>query len=146
MQSTPFEYPYYDISEHAFPKERIIGNNSKRLLVLSFPDDFDKNGVLLKKILRAVDFDFEQDISFLTVEPNEQIGFMQSVELKNYDTVILFGVTLPQIGLSIQTKRTLFRLENLTLILSQTLGVISENAQAKRELWGHLQQVFKAKS
>jgi len=138
-----FEYPYYNISESVFPKDRCIGNNERRTLVLVEQKDFADHGALLTKILRAVDLDFEQDISFIPVEKNERISFLNTSDSKEYENILLFGLEPQQIGLMTNPGQGLLRLEDFTVIVSSPLSAIAKDPVAKRNLWGHLQRVFK---
>ena len=143
MNSSIFEFPYYDISGSEFPINRCKGNNARRTLVLVERTDFEEHGVLLTKILRAVDLDFEQDVSFITLEKDETVGLLNSSIAKQFDYVLLFGIAPRQIGLMTTSRLSMLRLENHTIIVSTLLSMVSKDAKAKRILWSHLKEVFK---
>ncbi len=144
MKTSNFEYPYYNISDSTFPTHRCIGNNARRTLVLVEQKDFEEHGVLLTKILRAVELDFNQDVSFISMEKDESLSLLSTSSAKDYDNLILFGIEPRQIGLRTNPRLSLLRLENHTVIVSARLSTIATDAKAKRILWDHLKEVFKS--
>ena len=144
MKTTNFEYPYYKIPESVFPTNRCKGNNARRTLVLSEQKDFEENGPLLVKILRAVELDFEQDVSFILMQDGETLSLLSTPEISNYDNLILFGIKPMQVGLASQKSSSLMRLENLTIIVSGSLDKIIKDSNVKKDLWAQLKAVFKS--
>ena len=143
MNTSNFEYPYYNIPESVFPTNRCIGNNARRTLVLAERNDFEVHGVLLTKILRAVELDFERDVSFLPMEQGEALSILNTSSAKDYDYLLLFGIQPRQIRLLTNSRVSLLKLENHTVIVSSSLSTIAKDAKAKRTLWEHLKDVFK---
>lgn len=143
MNTLNFEYPYYNIPGSVFPTNRCLGNNARRTLVLAERYDFEVHGVLLTKILRAVEFDFERDVSFLPMEQDEALCLLNTSSAKDYDYLLLFGIQPSQIGLLTNPRLSLLKLENHTVIVSTDLSTIAKDAKAKRILWEHLKDVFK---
>jgi DNA polymerase III psi subunit len=143
LKTSNFEYPYYNIPETEFPTGRCIGNNARCTLVLVEQKDFEEHGVLLTKILRSVELDFERDISFISMRKDEYLKLLPSSNVNEYDHVLLFGISPDQIGLTVNARRTLLKLEHLTVIVSPPLDTIGKDASAKRILWEHLKNVFR---
>jgi DNA polymerase III psi subunit len=127
-----------------FPTNRCKGNNARRTLVLSEQKDFEENGPLLVKILRAVELDFEQDVSFILMQDGETLSLLSTPEISNYDNLILFGIKPAQIGLASRQSSSLLRLENHTIIVSGSLNKITQDAKVKKDLWAQLKAVFKS--
>lgn len=144
MNTSNFILPYYDIPKSEFPIDRCNGNNAKRTLVLVEQKDFKEHGALLTKILRAVDLDFKEDVSFIALEKGESLSFLNTASVNEYDNVLLFGVAPTQLGLQTNPRLSMIRLENHTIIISTQLSHISIDAKAKRTLWEHLKEVFKS--
>lgn len=143
MNTSNFEYPYYSIPVSAFPTDRCIGNNARRTLVLVDQKDFEEHGVLLTKILRAVELDFKQDVSCIALEKDESLSLLNNASAKDYDHVLMFGIAPRQIGLMTNPRLSMLRLENHIVIASTLLGTIAKDPKAKRILWEHLKDVFK---
>jgi len=146
LKTSNFEYPCYNISDSSFPTHRCIGNNARRTLVLAEQKDFEEHGVLLTKILRAVELDFNQDVSFISMESGESLNLLSTSSAKDYDNLLLFGINPRQIGLMTNARLSLLRLEEHTVIASTQLSTIATDPKAKRILWDHLKEVFNDKT
>jgi len=144
LKTGNFEYQYYNLSESEFPIDRCIGNNARRALVLAEQKDFQEHSALLKKILRAVNLDFEHDVSFLSMQKDEMLNLLNTTHVTEYNHVLLFGIAPSQIGFKMKPGLDLLKLEALTIIVSATLDSISKDALAKRKLWELLKNVFKS--
>jgi len=143
LKTSNFEYAFYNIPDSVFPIDRCKGNNARRTLVLVEQKDFEVHGVLLTKILRAVELEFERDVSFISLQKNETLSLLNTSTINEYDNVLLFGVKPNQIGLKTQSGSSLLKLETLTIIVSESLDTITKDTSAKRNLWVQLKRVFK---
>jgi len=121
---------------------RCIGNNTKRLLVLANTADVPEHLGFLKKILRSVDFDFEQDILFATISPEESFNLLNSTLIQDVATLMLFGVPPKCIGLHVYDARRLLVFDRFRVLLAPSLATLVSDAEQKRALWGLLKNAF----
>lgn len=142
MKSNLLEYPYYRWPEECLPKDRCTGNNAKRMLVLANSTDIPEHLGFLKKILRAVGYDFETDVRFATLESSEEFRLLNTQLIKEQDTLLAFGVAPTQIGLQVHGSRRILQFDKLTVLLSPALHILASDEQQKRSLWSMLKQHF----
>ena len=98
----------------------------------------------LKKILRSVDLDFDQDIHFLSVPSDLQSVMISDPQISMYRKVILFGIRPTQIGIHANDSPPcgLFQFEGFDCLTAPTLDEIESTPEYKKQLWDGLKQIF----
>lgn len=137
-----FEVPLYSWEDAQLPKDKLQGNNEQGVLVLCLADDIPDHLVLLKKILRSVGCDFEQDIAFATMRSGERYALLSDEAVLNNRVMIAFGIPLTSLGFSAWTGAGLFQFEDITVIHAPDLATLESSPEAKRDLWASLKYVF----
>ena len=121
-----------------------FSRNPKVLLaVYKEEDNTDSNLELLKKILGAVKFDFNDDVLLLPLTKKDQIKFQDVQNLKNLKYVFFFGISPIQLGLNFrQNKYQLLDFEAYKFLQTDSLEQIAKNTQLKGFLWNCLKSNF----
>lgn len=138
-------FQYYFWPEEHFPWTHCSGANAKSTLVLSSGSEVAQSLPFLKKILRAVDLDFDQDIHFLSTSADLQIQLLSVPQFDAYEKLLLFGLKPSQIGIlsGDHAGCQVFQFERLTCVSAPALAEIEAQAVQKKQLWVALKQVFK---
>jgi hypothetical protein len=130
----------------ALPWPQCAGANTKNTLVLIL--DADAAGYLsfLKKILRAVDLDFDEDIHFLPAPENLETQLMADPQIASYSKLVLFGIRPSQIGIRDADKAgcCVFQFEKLVCVSAPSLADIDKFPNHKKHLWSALKQAFQS--
>jgi hypothetical protein len=131
-------YTTYHIPETAYNQ---TGQEGKWLqMVLPAPVD----GVqleLLKKITVALKADFDREALVLYPDKDDQILLLPFPD-RTYGLVISFGVTPDQFGVWIDLQKPgICRMEKFAVILTLSPEILTNQANAKKELW-HCMQDF----
>lgn len=136
--------PFYSAPSDVIPWDNCTGQSAKRTLVLVVQTDIPGQLALLKKILRAVDLDFDSDIAFLTMDQNAHVLLLPDPHLSKFENVITFGLDPAHIGLPAVDERApaVLQFEKLTWLWAPSLTVIAGNAGLKKQLWNALKDVF----
>lgn len=139
-------FTYYSWPETAFHWSDMQGANGKRALVICEDSDAAENLPFLKKILRSVDLDFDQDIHFTLVKSDVNIQLLSDPKMNAYDNLILFGIQPSQIGIAggDRTGCTMFQFEKVTCVATPRLSELNANAEHKKQLWSALKQMFQS--
>ena len=132
----------HPLPERDFDLGRFKGKNSKQLLVVGQSEEIKTHFDLLSKILRAVEFDIEEDAHLLPLNQNESIALFSSVEIIKYDRILLFGLKAEQLGLAVELHPGIHRLEAITLIAVPSLERIASDEKLKRSFWQVLKTEF----
>lgn len=140
------DFPYYSWPEATLSWSTVQGSNNKRALVICEDSDVAENLPFLKKILRSVDLDFDQDIHFIPVEANLNMHLLSSPGMKAYHNLILFGIQPSQIGIigGDRPGCTMFQFETLTCVASPRLSELNSHSEHKKQLWSALKQLFQS--
>ncbi len=140
------KYPYYFWSEMTLPWLKCAGANDKHTLVLSTESDAVANLPFLKKILRAADLDFDQDIHFVPTPENIETLLMADPHIENYRALVLFGIRPSQMGIWDCDKpgSVVFHFEKLACVSAPSLTDIERLPEFKKPLWSALKQIFSA--
>ena len=135
---------YYFWPENQIAWSDCSGANAKRTLVLSSDTEMRGNLSFLKKILRAVDLDFDKDIHFMSAPVNLQIQLMSDSHLTQYSKLVLFGIRPSQIGIWSGDKVGchVLSFESLVCVVAPALQDIERQPEYKKVLWSALKQVF----
>lgn len=138
------KYPYYFWPETPIPWADCAGSNAKRTLILSVSAETAGNLPLLKKILRAIDLDFDEDIHFLYTPDNFQTQLMADPHLGSYRRLILFGISPSQVGIPSRgtAECQVFHFEKCVCIAAPSLDDIEKKPEQKKVLWSALKMVF----
>lgn len=140
------KYSYYFWPEMALPWPQCSGANHKNTLVLILDADAEGYLSFLKKILRAVDLDFDEDIHFLPASEHLDIRLISDPQIDAYRNVVLFGIRPSQIGIRDADKAgcCVFQFEKLVCVSAPSLADIEKYPDHKKHLWSALKQVFQS--
>lgn len=135
--------PYYSLDSVPIPWDHCTGQGLKRTLVMMVQSEYDTHLSLLKKILSAVNLNFETDISFLCLPEGVRYSVLSDPQLHKYDNLMTFGFDLTQLGLeNLNTPPCVFHFENITCIIAPSLSSISDKPAMKKALWNILKGTF----
>ncbi|MDX1407083.1 MAG: hypothetical protein R3330_03090 [Saprospiraceae bacterium] len=112
------------------------------MLVLADAADAPAHLTLLKKILRAIGHDFDQDIWFATLESSESYRLLSSDVLQSVRTVLMFGIPPGNVGIRVHGAQRILQYDGFRVIMAPALSVLAEDGNQKRALWNLLQEVF----
>jgi len=120
------------------------GKNLKQLLVLYKKEEKPELlKELLSKILKAAQFDIEQDVRLVELSSDELFSFtaLQSKEVNKQ--VIILGLTPSQLGLHFTFEKYIpLHHINCDFLVADSLAMINENRQLKAQLWNALKVLF----
>lgn len=134
--------PYYPLPDNAVPVGFTKGNNRSQVLVLVRATDIPDHLPLLKKILRSIDCDLEEDVAFAILQESETYPIMSDPSMKDNKIICIFGIPPERIGTATDRERGVLRFETTTVIAGPSLEEMSKKPAAKRQLWGFLKEVF----
>jgi DNA polymerase III psi subunit len=108
--------------------------------VLTVEEDIPTHLQFLRKILRAVDLDFDTDIHFLITPAGFRTHLLSDPNLKVYRHVLIFGIPNSHIGLQggPEPSCAAYTFDQCTCITAPALGKISGNPELKKALWSAL--------
>lgn len=97
---------------------------------------------LLSKILAAVHLKIDQVdlVNYNNVRHLENLDFLKS---KRLNQLVSFGIRLTDLKLRIiLEKYAVKRVENIDMLLADSLGALDHDAEKKKQLWKALRQMF----
>ena len=119
-----------------------MGNNARKMLVLANAHDIPAHLALLKKILRAINCDFDQDILFATAGTDESIRLLNTPLIKECETLFLFGIPPQNVGVRVHSTQRILHFTSFRILLAPALSVLAGDDNQKRALWSLLKQAF----
>lgn len=131
----------YRILEPNSPPE-ITGNGKKGLLIIIKATDKQENIATLQGLVKAIKFDIEEDVTIVScVDKTTSINSI--LTSKDYNTLILIGITPDQVGFSLNAKKYFFyKMERFSLLLTDSLGDMNGDKSKKMAFWKNLQSRF----
>lgn len=137
-------FSYYFWPDTPFSWSAVQGANHKRVFVICEDSEVAENLPFLKKVLRSVDMDFDQDVHFTLVSPEIKVQLLSDPQMQAYDHLILFGIRPSQIGITGGDKAgcSMFQFEKITCIAAPRLSELNSNADHKKQLWSALKHLF----
>lgn len=131
----------YTIKEANNPTS-ISGEGEKGLIIVISQKDMDQNIQTLQGLVKAIKFDIEKDVKILTLE-TQSIEINTILNQLSLNTLILIGITPDQVGFSLNAKKYfLYKMENFSLLLSDSLSEINADKSKKMAFWKNLQERF----
>ena len=131
----------YTIKETNNPTS-ISGNGEKGLIIVINQIDMDQNIQTLNGLVKAIHFDIAQDVKIITID-TQTIDINTILNQKEYDTLILLGISPDQIGYSITARKYFFyKMEKISILLTDSLSVMNNDKSKKMEFWKNLQERF----
>ena len=131
----------YTIKEANNPNS-ISGNGDKGLIIVINQTDMDQNLQTLQGLVKAIKFDIEKDVKIITID-TQTIDINSILNKQTYNTLILIGIPADQIGFSINAKQYfLYKMEKLSILLTDSLGKMNEDKAKKMQFWKNLQEQF----
>ncbi len=97
---------------------------------------------LLEKILKAVKVEWSQ-VHIINIAYQEKWTFKELISITNVSKVILFGVSLSDMGVNINSPMyELIHFYDVKIIKSKSLKALKDHKADKRKLWQSLQKMF----
>lgn len=120
----------------------IMGQGKKKLLILALMENSHESDLAtIKKLVAAIKHDFESDLYFTWLQPKDKLS-LSGLKL-NYNRLLLFGVKPEDIGLNINYQtNTIIKMEDLSLIATDSIIQLNANPKVKTALWEKLQVLF----
>lgn len=121
-----------------------LGKNVKNILILVHDTanqvSTEEGRELLRKIVKAIELT-ANDFALLNYAAHEGATFVHLNDFFKPKLVLSFGVSPEILGLPAQQQNVLVRHEQLTLVFSSGLHLLSEDMGGKKALWGSLKQL-----
>lgn len=136
--------PFYTQQSEAIDWDTSTGQNKKHTLVLVVHSDVPGQLTFLKKVLRAVDLDFETDITFLPVSHTQQTRLLSAPRLSEFNSILSFGIDPQNIGLPVARENLpcCMHFEKCIVLCSPALSDVSADSAQKKALWSALKEIF----
>jgi len=120
----------------------IIGNGKKGVIIVIHATDKNENLSTLQGLVQAIKLDIQEDVTIVSCV-GERTDINSILSKKDYNTVILIGVTPEQVGFSLNAKKYFFyKMERFTLLLTDSLQVMNSDKSKKMAFWKNLQARF----
>lgn len=134
-------YPLLEASEVLQLAE---GKCKKQLLIVYKTDDKkEENLTLLSNILKAIQFDLQEDALLIGITNNQYFKLIDLRKQKEINTVLLFGVSATQLGLNWQLPAyTFIQQMDCQFLISHSLNDIATQKTYKMHLWQSLKAHF----
>lgn len=143
LNSNFIDYELISLSPTLDKVKKVLSNPKPLLIVLEEEENKKENLELLKKILGAAKFNFEQDVQILLLDNKDKMRLSDIRSAKEIKYIFLFGLTSSQIGLNISlSKYHLITFNDVGFLQSDSLTLLSSNSQFKGMLWNCLKQNF----
>ncbi|MFT4758214.1 MAG: hypothetical protein ACI9XO_001354 [Paraglaciecola sp.] len=126
--------------------KQTIGENAKGLLLVVFVDESRPELLpFLEKILKAVQYDLNQDAQVLKIT-NKTVFSLMTLNNHANDSikqVIFFGQTQKQVGLNLNVQKYQhLAVAGKNILFADDLAVIHDDANLKKALWESLKAMF----
>lgn len=134
-------YPILEVSEVLKLAE---GKCNKQLLIVyKIDDQKEENLNLLANILKAIQFDLQEDVLLIGITNNQSFKLIDLRKQKDINTVLLFGVSATQLGLNWQFPAyTFIQQMDCQFLISHPLNDIATQKTYKMHLWQSLKVHF----
>jgi hypothetical protein len=136
--------PFYTQETTKIRLEGCTGLNKKNILLITTKAEIPDQLPFLKKVMRAVDIDFDEDLHFCISEDDLSVTALSDERVLAYDKLISFGFHASQLG--IQDKdlpsSVVCYFERITCLIAPLLRDIAEEPRQKKQLWSALKEVF----
>lgn len=119
-----------------------IGECKKSLLIVLHEADATSEHLdLLHKILKAIQFDPNEDVLTLRIKENQGFNFADLNKQLTFKRTILFGIEPRILGLKVNNQKyKTFQLSDCTFLSADRLEAISDNNQLKGALWNLIKE------
>ena len=122
---------------------RSSDNPRKLCLVYSSAFSTEECYSFLNKVFKAVEIDFNKEVSKLELEDESGISISQHPCYQEHELLISFGPSLQNLGLKVASKKYHpFEFNNKKLLWVNNPKVILDNPSLKKQLWLNLQEMF----
>ena len=134
-------YPLLEVSEVLQLAE---GECKQSILIVYKKDDQkEENLRLLSNILKAIQFDLQEDVLLIGITNNQSFKLIDLRKQKDINTVLLFGVSATQLGLNWQLAYyTFIEQMDCQFLISHSLNDIASQKTYKMLLWQSLKAHF----
>lgn len=142
------ESEVYNLPNKNIEPSDLSGQGLKKLLVIALSNDLGDGGrEKLGAIIKAINYDIEQDCYFYAVEDEkEHIEIGPVIRSQDITHILMFGVNPKKVGFNIHARLYMpLVFEQFTYILSHQIKEMNENRKYKLALWNCLQKVFLGK-
>jgi len=118
-------------------------NSLKTTVVLKSEDLNDINSDLLKKILKAVDLNFPEEVMILKYSGNKPFRITDILKTSQTEVCLCFGFTPQELGLNLDiTKYSIFECQPTKSLFANGLSGLNQNSNEKKLLWVALKEIF----
>lgn len=134
---------FFDFEVYQLPasKESETLSKTEKPVVVFLKNAPAEDLALLSKIFQAVGKNMEQD-AYL-VNGSDLPLYNNITANPHVQKVLFFGVNPLEVGLQLQAKAyELLPFQGKQLLFSHNLGVIAQDLEKKKQLWGRLQAMF----
>ena len=137
--------PFYSRQATRIEWTSCTGANKQNILLLLTRKEIPAQVPFAKKILRAVNIDFDEDIHFCTHDDVTPISILSDPHVLTHDTVIVFGIRPSQLGIYDRDHLAcqICSFENITCLLAPSLQDVAADPELKKKLWDALQEIFR---
>ncbi len=120
------------------------GENKKGLIIIYLAeDDETEHLTLLQNILKAIQYDLNQDALLLSLTAKSRLRFIDILKDVTAKDIIVFGIQAKQLGLNWQHKAyQLVQFDNKRYLFGHPLSEIQHDKQKKGALWQALKGMF----
>lgn len=126
--------------------QKAIGNIEKGLLVVILDNDARPELLpFLEKILKAVQYDLNQDAHLLKITDKTVFSLMSLNNLSkdSIKQAIFFGQTPKQVGLNLKAQKYQpLSVAGKNILFADDLAVIHDDTELKKSLWMSLKAMF----
>jgi len=138
--------PFYSHDASPIRHEDCTGSNKRNILLIITRQDIPDQIPFVKKVLRAVEIDFDEDIHLYIQEKTTALSVLSDPKVLAHDTLIVFGLKPSQLGIydSDQFSCQICSFEKITCLLAPPLHEIASAPELKKQLWDRLKEIFHA--
>lgn len=120
------------------------GGFAKQVLVLAMAEpNSAANREFLAKVLAAAHLNLAQDTLLAEIPTGEPRALAPELQLRQPKQVLVFGLSAPQLGLSIEVQTYQpFKFYGTTWLFADPLSILEPDKTKKTQLWTALKQIF----
>ena len=121
------------------------GDFARQVLIISRaePEAAVNNRNFLTKILSAVQLDLDRDTLLVELPLGQPVGLLTDVRRKKPQSVLVFGIAAPQLGLQLQlSPYQPLDFQQMTLLFADALSVLEQDKEKKGLLWTALKTMY----
>ncbi len=123
-------------------------DNQNKVFIVFLSSVEERNAQIefLKKILAAVQLDFDKDVVACNITSPQDFGFAKIYELYHPRHFLCFGMEGSQLGFQAEIPPySPAHIRKTNILLANDLKTIESDSSKKKLLWNALQQIFKPK-